>query len=201
MDNLNLQPHVVDTHVVVCSLHFRTEDIYRKYIRPRWKYFLVPDAIPLVNYFQKGLKRIFFRLKKIIHLLLQKWVDDPRNVPRKYEKVDPEYQTPDEIEINIEPEQISYENDAAILLKPKIEPVTTRTFTFIEVPHANEEVSLENTHAILKNEPMKMEISNTDEKQFNVVGNEVAPGTTQVLWELRKVRNFRFCFLTHIYNF
>ncbi|XP_055709254.1 uncharacterized protein LOC129805393 isoform X2 [Phlebotomus papatasi] len=165
LDNLNLQPHVVDTHVVVCSLHFRSEDIFRKYIRPRYKYFLVPDAVPL------------------------KWADDPRNIPRKYEKVDPEYGTHEEIEINVKTEQISYENDAVVLFKPQIQPDTTRTFTFIEVPHATEEVSLENTHneqIVVKNEPMLIEISNTDEMQLNIDGNEAAPGTTQMLWELRK---------------
>uniref|UniRef100_A0A1B0DGR1 THAP-type domain-containing protein n=1 Tax=Phlebotomus papatasi TaxID=29031 RepID=A0A1B0DGR1_PHLPP len=53
---LDLLKNVLTSHTTVCSLHFRPEDFIRKYVRPRWKIFLKPEAIPI------------------------NWYDDPRNI-------------------------------------------------------------------------------------------------------------------------
>lgn len=50
LDRLDLQPRVLTTRsVLVCSQHFRPEDIYKKCVANKWKVFLNPSAIPLVR--------------------------------------------------------------------------------------------------------------------------------------------------------
>lgn len=48
---------------------------------------------------------------------------------------------------------------------------------------------MRNTHGVLENEPIHTENDKTSDK-FAVVENDIVPGTSEILWELRSVREF-----------
>ncbi|XP_055709252.1 uncharacterized protein LOC129805392 [Phlebotomus papatasi] len=166
LDRLNLQPSALKARsVLVCSEHFRPEDIYKKCVASKWKVFLNPDAIPL------------------------KWADDPRNIPRNDLKNDPNNDLEqsnflNETDIKVEPEQISYTNASEIFIVPKNEPAATATVKLVEAQSVPNEVNMRNTHGILQNEPIRRETDKSANK-FAVVENDIVPGTSEILWELR----------------